>query len=120
MCTKDRRIDSRSVCLTKPNQNSHKKFLRKSSPTNLECKPPGYNDRNVCKTIRQGIYVLFYNMNCSKCSTCESGRVPSCKYFYFDISKRILYFPYYFHVPCTVLFTLYLHTAVSTFRFLCY
>ena len=74
MCTKDKRIESRSVCLTnilgltEPNQNSHKKFLRKSSPTNLECKPRGYNDRNVCKTIRQGIYVLFYNMNCSKCS----------------------------------------------------
>ena len=68
MCTKDRRIENRSVCLTEPNQNSHEKFLRKSSPTNLECKPRGYNDKNVCKTIRQGIYVLFYNMNCSKCS----------------------------------------------------
>ena len=31
MCTKDRRIESRSVYLTEPNQNSHKKFLRKSS-----------------------------------------------------------------------------------------
>ena len=49
MCTKDRRIESRSVCLTEPNQNSHKKFLRNSSPTNLECKPRGYNDRNVRK-----------------------------------------------------------------------
>ena len=68
MCTKDRKIENRSVCLTEPNQNSHKKFLRNSSPTNLECKPRGYNDKNVCKTIRQGIYVVFYNMNCSKCS----------------------------------------------------
>ena len=23
---------------------------------------------NVCKTIRQKIYVVFYNMNCAKCS----------------------------------------------------
>ena len=63
MCTKDMRIESRSVCLTEPNQNSHKKFLRKSSPTNLECKPRGYNDTNVCKTIRQGIcLVLQYEL----------------------------------------------------------
>ena len=66
MYKKNKRIESRSVCLTEPNQNSHKKFLRNSSPKNLECKPHGYNDRNVCKTIRQGIYVVFYNMNCSK------------------------------------------------------
>ena len=52
--------------------------------------------------------------------TCESGRAPSCKSLYFGISKRILYFPYYFHVPCTVLFTVYFYTAISTFRFLCY
>ena len=68
MCTKDRRIESRSVCLTEPNQNSNKKFMCNSSPTNLECKPRGYNGRNLCKTIRQGIYVVFYNMNCPKCS----------------------------------------------------
>ena len=68
MCTKDRRIESRSACLTEPNQTSHKKFLRNSSPANLECKPRRYNDRNVCKAIRQGIYVVFYNMNSSECS----------------------------------------------------
>ena len=68
MYKNDKKIESRSVCLTEPNQNSQKKFLRNSSPTNLECKPRGYNDRNVCKTIRQGIYVVFYNMNFSKCS----------------------------------------------------
>ena len=59
MCTKDRRIENRSVCLTEPNQNSHKKFLRNSSPTNFECKPRGYNDRNVCKTNRFLQYELF-------------------------------------------------------------
>ena len=59
MYTKDRRIESRSVCLTVPNQNYSKKFLRNSSSTNLECKPPGFNDKNVRKTIRQGIYVVF-------------------------------------------------------------
>ena len=68
MYKNDKRIESRSVCLTEPNQNSQIKFRRNSSPTNLECKPRGYNDRDVCKTIRQGIYVVFYNMNCSKCS----------------------------------------------------
>ena len=44
------------------------KFLRNSSVTNLECKPRGFNDRNVCKMIRQKINVAFCNMNCSKCS----------------------------------------------------
>ena len=68
MCTKDRRTENRSVRLTELNQNSRKNFLLNSSPTNLEYKPRGYNDRNVCKTIRQGIYAVFYNMNCSKCS----------------------------------------------------
>ena len=28
MCKKDKRIEGRSVCLTEPNQNSHKKFLQ--------------------------------------------------------------------------------------------
>ena len=32
------------------------KFLRNSSVTNLECKPRGFNDINVCKTIRQKIH----------------------------------------------------------------
>ena len=45
--------------------------------------------------------------------TCESGRVPSRKSVYFGISKPILYFPYYFHVPCIVLFTVYFHVPCT-------
>ena len=66
MCTEGRRIKSRSVCLTEPNQIIQKKFPHNSSPTNLECKPRGLiAEINVCKTIRQKIYVVFYNMKCS-------------------------------------------------------
>ena len=39
-------IESRSVCLI-THKITHKKFLCNSSPTNLECKPRGSNDRNV-------------------------------------------------------------------------
>ena len=52
--------------------------------------------------------------------TCKSGRAPSCKSVCFGISKLVLYFPYYFHVPCTVLFTVYFRTVISMLRFLCY
>ena len=47
--------------------------------------------------------------------TCESGRAPSRKSVCFDISKLILYF-FIFHLPCTVLFTVYFHTVISVFR----
>ena len=75
---------------------------------------------------------LFTIWNVQSAVTCESGRVPPRKSFYFSISKLILYFLYCFHVPCavlfsvlscipsTVLFTVYLHIVVSMFRFLCY
>ena len=88
---------------------------------------------NVCKPTRQKIYVVFYDMKCSKSSMmCESGRVTSRKSVYFGISKLILYFPdnfhvpciflftVYFHVPCTVHFTVYFRTVISMFLFLCY
>ena len=42
--------------------------------------------------------------NVKSAVTCESEWLPSRKSLYFGISKLILYFPYYFHVPCTMLF----------------
>ena len=63
---------------------------------------------------------------------CESGRVPSRKSVYFDISNFILYFSYNFHVACILLFTVYFHvprtlhftmyfrTVISMLLFLCY
>ena len=45
---------------------------------------------------------------------CKSGQAPSRKSVYFGISKLILYFPYYLYVPCTVLFTVYFHTVISS------
>ena len=52
-----RRIESRSICLTKQKQNDPKKFTRNSSPTNFEYKPreviAEYNI--VRKTIREKI-----------------------------------------------------------------
>ena len=64
MCTEGRKIESRSACLTEPNQNYPKKNLRNSSLTSLECKPRGLMTEvhNVCKTIGQKIYATFYDM----------------------------------------------------------
>ena len=87
---------------------------------------------NNCKTIRQKIYMVLYDMNVQSAVSCESGWVTSRKSVSFDISKRILYFQYnfhvpciliftvYFHVPCTVHFTVYFHTVTSMFIFLYY
>ena len=75
---------------------------------------------------------FFTIWNVQSAVTYESGRVPSRKSVYFGISKRILYFPdnfhvpcillftVYFNVPCTVHFTLYFRTVISTFLLLCY
>ena len=66
MCTEGRRIESRSFCLTKPNQNHPNKIPRKTSLTHLECKPRGLmtETNNVCKTARQKMYAVFYDMKC--------------------------------------------------------
>ena len=42
------------------------KITRDSSPTNLECKARGFmtESNNVCKTIRQEIYTVYYNIKC--------------------------------------------------------
>ena len=73
---------------------------------------------NVCKTIRQKIYVVFYDMKCSKCSNVwiVTSTIKEVS-VYFGISKLTLYFPYCFHVPGTVLFTVYFHTVISCFAF---
>ena len=64
MCAEGRRIESGSVCLTEPKQNDPKKFKRNTSPTNLEYKPREIMAENntVCKTVRQKIYAVFYNI----------------------------------------------------------
>ena len=87
---------------------------------------------NVCKTIRQKIYVIFCDMIVQSAVACESGRVPLRQSVYFGINKPILYFPHnfyvpsiltltvYFHVPFLVDFTVYFHTVISMLLFLCY
>ena len=122
MCTESRRIKSRLVCLTMKSHLSKKRFPRNSSPTYLECKPRGLmTENNISKTIRQKIYAVFYVINIKNAVTCECGReVPSRKSVYFGVSKLILYFPYFFHVRCTVLFTMYFHTVLPMFYLLCY
>ena len=51
MCTKSRRIESRSVCLTEAKQNYAKKITCNPFPTNLEYKPREILAENntVCK-----------------------------------------------------------------------
>ena len=61
MCIEDWTIKSTPVCLTEPNQNyqkKKKKILRNSSQRGL------MTEINVCKTIRQKVYAVFYDMKC--------------------------------------------------------
>ena len=62
----------------------------------------------------------FMKWNVQSTIRCKSGLVPSRMSAYFGISKLILYFPYCFHVPCTIPFTVYFCTVISMFRFFCY
>ena len=46
--------------------------------------------------------------------------VLSWKLVYSVISKLILYFPYFFRIQCTILSTVFFHSALSMFPFLIY
>ena len=61
----------------------------------------------------------FRIWNVQSAVTSKSGRVPSRKsvFFFFGISKHMLYFPYCFHVPETVVFTVYFQTVLPCFAF---
>ena len=48
-----------------------------------------------------------------KCSKCRTGRVSSRNSAYFGISKLIFYFPYCFHLPCAILFTVYFYVPCT-------
>ena len=73
---------------------------------------------NVCKTIGQEIYAVYYDIKCTSALTCECVLVVLFrKTVYFGISKRVLYFHIVFFAPCTVLSTVYFHTVLSRFRF---
>ena len=48
---------------------------------------------NVCKTIGQEIYAVYYDIKCTSALTCECVLVVLFrKTVYFGISKRVLYF----------------------------
>ena len=72
-------------------------------------------EMNVCKTIRQKIYVAFYNMNCSKCSNVRiwTSTITYISLFWYQLSDILFHI---FHVPCTVLFTMYFHAVISVLR----
>ena len=70
---------------------------------------------NVSKTIKQKIYVAFYNMNCSKCSNVWiwTTTITYISLFWHRQTDTVFSI---FHVPCTVLFTVYFHTVIFVFR----
>ena len=70
---------------------------------------------NVCKMIRQKIYVVYCNMNCSKCSNVWiwTSTVTQVSLFWHQQTDTVFFI---FHVPCTVLFTVYFHAVTSVFR----
>ena len=73
---------------------------------------------DVCKTIRQEIYAVYYDIKCTIALTCECVLVVlSRKTVYFGISKRVLYFHNVFlpHAQYFLLFTF--TTVLSRFRF---
>ena len=69
----------------------------------------------VYKTIRQKIYVVLYNMNCTKCSNVRIWRSTIMWVSPFWHQQTDILFPI-FHVPCTVLFTVYFHNVIFVFR----
>ena len=69
---------------------------------------------NVFKTIRQKIYVAFYNMNCSRCSNVWIWTSTITYVSLFWHQQTDILFPI-FYVPCTVLFTVYFHNVISVF-----
>ena len=74
MCTKDRKIGSKSVCSRILfNRSKSKLSIKKLRVTLLQqilsvSHVDLMTEINVCKKIRQKIYVVFNDMNCSKCS----------------------------------------------------
>ena len=66
--------------------------------------------------------MLFFTISDLKSArTCKSlWVVLSRKPVYSGISKLILQCPYSFHILCTILSTVYLHTVLSIFPFLFY
>ena len=69
MCTKDRRIESKVSLF---NRTKSKLSMKKIRVTFLQeilnASRWKVTEINACKTIWQKVYVVFYNMNCSKCS----------------------------------------------------
>ena len=64
-------------------------------------------NHNVCKTIRQEIYAVYYDIKCTSAVTCEWALVVlSRKAVYFGISKRVLYFHIVF-LPHALYFLLF-------------
>ena len=48
---------------------------------------------SVCKTIKQKIPIVFYDMKCSKCSGVRIWTSSTTWVSFFGISKLLLYFP---------------------------
>ena len=63
MCTKDQRIESKVSLF-----NRTKSKIRVTLLQQILNASRWKVTEIVCKTIRQKMYVVFYNMNCSKCS----------------------------------------------------
>ena len=70
---------------------------------------------NVCKTIRQKIYFVFYNVNCSTCSNVWNwtSTISQVSLLWHEKTDTVFSI---FHVPCTVLLTAYFHAVTSVFR----
>ena len=68
MCTMDRRIESKNLFNRTKAKLCIKKFRVTLVQQILNDSHWKVTEINVFKTIRQKIYLVFYNMNCSKCS----------------------------------------------------
>ena len=132
MCSEGRRIESRSVCLTQPNQNYPKKNFRAALLQQIlnASKPRGLmTEINVCKTIRQKIYAIFYDMKCSKCSDVWiwTSTIMLVTLFWHQQTYTVfsvlvlctMYSTFTFHCILTCTMCRTFHTVISMFPFLC-
>ena len=71
---------------------------------------------------KETIHIQFSTISNIKSARTYKWRrvVLSGKPLYSGISKLILQFPYSFHIPYTILSTVYFHTVLSIFSFLFY
>ena len=108
MCIKDRRIES--LFNRTKSKLSIKRFRVTPLQQILNASHWKVTEVNVCKTIRQKIYVVFYNVNCSKCSNVWTW-TTTITYILASANWYCI-----FHISCTMYCTFHCVLSHCNFR----